>query len=651
MPPIDSESKKIEKWADVGDRTDPDDASLNPTLTRATGWPATFSATDGETIRRRVTNQLFRELTGMAVDTRDEGVLGWDAEIDYLQDAITKVGAALYSASVATGPGTSNATNPTTAGQTVWVRVSGTTAAPAAPAAPDATRPRGGELDWTCNCPLDGGAEVTAFDWQTRTAGTSAWSTIITTTTPRLVQTGLTNGTGIEAHVRARNSIGNSPYSPVGSRTPIGFIPAGGSQMALRSEVVVVGGAIDLSWLEPDDGGDDIIDYHVQWRTDLQAFSTGRQVTSTDTTERISNLTNGRQYFFRVRARNSHGNGAWSNETPGTPVAPENVFTTSTTFVWPYSGLSTANVEMQAADGGGGGGGGGGGAAGGSVNVAHNGGGGGGGGPTGGDGADSDVHDAGDGGTGTGQGGPFGGPGTAGATAGGDGDTAGGLSGGGGGAGGGAGGGDARAAGGDGEGGGAGGVGNIIYGGSGGGGGGTGGGTGGGGGRFSSGGKGAGGGGGASGQDGGDTTVAVNSMTHTARGGAGGGGGGGAGGAVGNLTPFAPATTGRGEPGGAGGDGGGGAGGVGGVSPALFHGGAGGAGGSGARGERRVLTLTGLSQNDIITITLGAPGGAGGGGGGGGAGGSAGGGLIYGAAGSNGTAGIGTSSVTISPQA
>ena len=243
MPPIDSESKKIEKWADVGDRTDPDDASLNPTLTRATGWPATFSATDGETIRRRVTNQLFRELTGMAVDTRDEGVLGWDAEIDYLQNAITKVGAALYSASVATGPGTSNATNPTTAGQTVWVRVSGTTAAPAAPAAPDATRPRSGELDWTCNCPLDGGAEVTAFDWQTRTAGTSAWSAIITTTTPRLVQTGLTNGTGIEAHVRARNSIGNSPYSPVGSRTPVGGIPAGGSEMALRATAVAAGGA------------------------------------------------------------------------------------------------------------------------------------------------------------------------------------------------------------------------------------------------------------------------------------------------------------------------------------------------------------------------------------------------------------------------
>ena len=75
--------------------------------------------------------------------------------------------------------------------------------------------------------------------------------------------------------------------------------------MALRTTAVAAGGAIDLNWLEPDDGGDDIIDYRVQWRTALQAFSTGRQVTSTDTAERISNLTNGTEYFFRVRARNS----------------------------------------------------------------------------------------------------------------------------------------------------------------------------------------------------------------------------------------------------------------------------------------------------------------------------------------------------------
>ena len=91
MSPIDAETLKIEKWADAGDRTDPDDPSLTPTLTRAQGWPSSFSATDGDTPRRRPVNQLYRELTGLAVDVRDQGLLAWDTDIDYLQHAITHV--------------------------------------------------------------------------------------------------------------------------------------------------------------------------------------------------------------------------------------------------------------------------------------------------------------------------------------------------------------------------------------------------------------------------------------------------------------------------------------------------------------------------------------------------------------------------------
>ena len=397
MPPIDSESKKIRKWADTGDRTDPDDAGNNPVITRTTGFPPSYSATDGDVPRREDLNQIFREITGIAVDTRDEGILAWDGDINYLQHAVTKVDAVLYSASVATGPKTGNATDPATAGQTVWVRVSGTTSAPAAPAPPTAVRPRSGELDWTCNCPLDGGAEVTAFDWQTRTAGTSAWSAIITTTSARLVQTGLTNGTGIEAHVLARNSIGDSPFSGVGSQTPVGGIPSGGSELALRTTAVGAGGAVDLSWLEPDDGGEAIIDYTIQWRNSGQGFSTGRQLVVTTTSGRVSPLTNGTRYFFHVRARNSRGAGAWSNEAPGTPVAPQIRFTASTTYVWPYADLTSARIELEAGDGGGGGGAGGGGGGGGGVTfatTASGGGGGGGGGDSGGDG--------GNGGTGSG---------------------------------------------------------------------------------------------------------------------------------------------------------------------------------------------------------------------------------------------------------
>ena len=90
MAPIDAEAKKITKWADTGDRTDPDDSSLTPALVRANGWPAVFSATNGETIRRRVANQLFCELSALAVDQIETGVLPWDGDVDYLVDAVVQ---------------------------------------------------------------------------------------------------------------------------------------------------------------------------------------------------------------------------------------------------------------------------------------------------------------------------------------------------------------------------------------------------------------------------------------------------------------------------------------------------------------------------------------------------------------------------------
>ena len=318
---IDAESKKIEKWADTGDRTDPDDSGLSPALVRATGWPSEFSATDGNVPRRRVFNQLFRELSGVAVDTIQRGILPWDAEVDYLQDAIAVGGSTLYRATVATGPGTSNATNPTTAGQTVWATVTGTSTDPSAPNAPTATRPRAGVLDWSWNCPLDGGAAIDSFDFQWRVSGTQTWTASIEVDTPRYELTGLSSGTTIEARVRATNTNGNSPWSATGSQTPQGSVPEGGSQFALRADPGN-SGEVDLSWLEPDDGGLNISGYTVQWRSGNQAFSTGRQATSTDTEHTVSSLTNGTEYFFRVRATNSQGNSSWSNEASATPEAP-----------------------------------------------------------------------------------------------------------------------------------------------------------------------------------------------------------------------------------------------------------------------------------------------------------------------------------------
>ena len=307
--PVSDGFKAIEVWADnaTADRTDPEATTLTPPLDVADGWPASFSADDGNTPRRAVFNEVYHRETSALVDVRNYGVLPWDTDVDTLQGGVKQVDGTLYRALVDNGPTYSNATDPTMSGQSVWATVSGTTGNPSAPAAPTATRPRAGVLDWSWNCPLDGGAEVTEFHFQWRVSGSGTWSASIVVNTPRYELTGLTSGQGIEARVRARNSIGNSPFSATGSQTPQGSVPEGGSQFALRADPGN-SGEVDLSWLEPDNGGLNITSYTVQWRTQNQAFSTGRQASSTDTEHTVGSLTNGTEYFFRVRATNSQGN-------------------------------------------------------------------------------------------------------------------------------------------------------------------------------------------------------------------------------------------------------------------------------------------------------------------------------------------------------
>ena len=282
--PISEGYKAIDEvWASdpTATRTDPESTTLTPPLDVEDGWPDSFSADAGNTPRRGVFNEMYYRFSSGLVDVRQYGILPWDTAVDTLAGGIKQVSGVLYRALVDNGPTYANAISPTTAGQTVWETVSGVTSAPSAPSAPDANAPESGELDWFWNCPLDGGAQVTEFDFQWRVSGTMTWSASIVVNTARHVLTGLTNGTAIEARVRARSSHATGPWSATGSSTPSGTVPGGGSTLALRA--TAGDGEVDLDWLEPDDGGVTITGYTVQWRTSGQSFSTGRQATVTDT--------------------------------------------------------------------------------------------------------------------------------------------------------------------------------------------------------------------------------------------------------------------------------------------------------------------------------------------------------------------------------
>ena len=110
--PRDSDSIKIRKWAETGDRIDPDDASLDPRLSRGIGWPSSFSQSGGDVPRREVMNQLFAELSGMLAEINVNGILEYSNLIDYQQFAFVNEEGRLYYARRNNGPSFNNVGGP-----------------------------------------------------------------------------------------------------------------------------------------------------------------------------------------------------------------------------------------------------------------------------------------------------------------------------------------------------------------------------------------------------------------------------------------------------------------------------------------------------------------------------------------------------------
>ena len=93
-------------------------------------------------------------------------------------------------------------------------------------------------------------------------------------------------------------------------------------------------GGVRLTWSTPsDDGGSTITDYDYRYSFSSGTFSSWTSAGDTSNGETITGLTNGRQYQFQVRARNSIGAGSESYTayaTPaGPPGAPQNFETTA----------------------------------------------------------------------------------------------------------------------------------------------------------------------------------------------------------------------------------------------------------------------------------------------------------------------------------
>ena len=123
----------------------------------------------------------------------------------------------------------------------------------------------------------------------------------------------LDNGTEYTIQVRARNASGDGAAAEV-TANPRTTPESPDVTVASRHESLLV------TWHVPDDGGRDITEYQVQWKSGGESFDSSRQATATTGENTIPSLTNGTEYEVRVRARNEAGWGNWSSGQPGTPT-------------------------------------------------------------------------------------------------------------------------------------------------------------------------------------------------------------------------------------------------------------------------------------------------------------------------------------------
>ena len=294
----------IKKWDPAGINS-----AAIATALRSSGWGPSYSTTGGDTPARTDMNQMFRELTAMGFEINTKGVLEHSLLIDYEEHAVVQDGGRLYIANTANGPTDGNEIAPTTSGQTLWDRITGNATEPDQLDDSDVVKTAGdGFIDLEWPCVLDGGSVITEFriQWATQ-AGNFSSSQEATVTRPTYRVTGLNNGTIYKFRILSTNAIGDSLWSDEFTDTPLSQVPNDVDYTQLVNQT----SGILASWPEPDDNGDPIIDYQLEWDTDDQ-FGSPTQVTVSGTSRLITGVSDGTTIYARVRARNGQGYGGRS---------------------------------------------------------------------------------------------------------------------------------------------------------------------------------------------------------------------------------------------------------------------------------------------------------------------------------------------------
>jgi Ca2+-binding RTX toxin-like protein len=151
----------------------------------------------------------------------------------------------------------------------------------------------------------------------------------VAATTTSFVATGLVNGTSYTFRVRALNEAGASVYSdPSNAVVPVAPVAPPAVRPGQASDVTATegDGSAVVGWTPPASPGSSAVtgyDVQVLDIATLEQVGALRPAAADATTLTVTGLTNGTTYWFRVRAVNTVGAGAWSNgSAPVTPVKP-----------------------------------------------------------------------------------------------------------------------------------------------------------------------------------------------------------------------------------------------------------------------------------------------------------------------------------------